>query len=451
MDKRSPDYDFIPLPPEMAAESDMPGGERLLHYVWLNRLWQPAQLCTTDGVEVEVINVGRLNVHAGPDFFNATVRIGETMWVGNIEIHFSAADWYNHGHEKDNNYNNVVLHVCEHAEKEVFTASGVRVPQVEIRVSDSVKSNYAQLINEIEYPPCHRVLSQLSNVMIRSWLDKMCVERMEHKTARIGQYLIDYNNDWERVFFITLARAFGFGVNSEIFEHWAKEIPLGAAAHHRDDILQVEAFFFGQAGMLDDDFPKSKDEYFQRLQSEYKFLQHKFGLIPMDGKMWRFLRMRPQNFPTIRLAQLAQLYTKGVLTLSAIVEATNLESLSRLLSAGVSEYWETHYIFGRESAQSGKHIQKASINKLVLNAVCPMLFAYGQYSGKEELAERAFDLLQQLPAEDDRIVRRWAEMDIHAENAANSQALIQMYEAYCQRKDCLRCIIGREYLKTNPN
>lgn len=451
MDNNSPAYDFIPLPPEIAAEAGMPGGERLLHYVWFNRLWQPFNLYTTDGLEVEVINTGRINVHAGPDFFNAIVRIGGTIWSGNVEIHISSADWYHHGHDKDNKYNNVVLHVCKHVEKEIFTASGTRVPQVEIRVPESVISNYAQLINEMEYPPCYRVLPQLPNVMIRGWLDKMCVERIELKTARIEQYLATCNNDWERAFFITLARAFGFGVNAEMFERWAEEIPLSALAHHRDDVLQVEAFFFGQAGMLDDTFPKVKDDYFQRLQDEYKFLQHKFGLTPLEGNGWKFLRMRPQNFPTIRLAQLAMLYTKGALTLSATVEAADMSSLSNMLSAGVSEYWETHYVFGLESTRRSKRIQQASIQRLVLNAVCPVLFAYGRYSGKEELAERAFNLLQQLPAEDDRIVRKWAETGIYADNAADSQALIQMYGTYCQRKDCLRCVIGREYLKASPN
>ncbi len=432
---------------DCVEEKSRDGGERLLHYVWLHRMWQPAVLKTTDGRDIQIINTGRINVHAGPDFFNATVRIADTIWVGNIEIHYNSSDWYGHGHHTDSRYNNVVLHVCKHADKDVYTQERHLIPQIEISVPEYVQSNYQQLINELEYPPCYRILSNINGITLRGWIDRMCFERMESKTARIETYLQENKNDWERTFFIALSRAFGFGVNAEVFERWAMSIPLNSIAHHRDNEFQVEAFFFGQAGMLEDDKIKQSDTYFQNLKSEYDFLRNKFNLLPIDYKAWKFLRMRPQNFPTIRLAQLAMLYVKGALSFSTILEADGIKSLTKLLTTGVSSYWKTHYVFGKESTPSTKQIQKASIQRLILNAICPVLFAYGRYSGKDELTERAFNLLEKFPAEDDRIVRRWGELGIKAENAADSQALIHMYNAYCQRKDCLRCIIGREYLK----
>ncbi|MBR3625694.1 MAG: DUF2851 family protein [Bacteroidaceae bacterium] len=443
-------YNFQPELSSDASEHRYEGGERLLHYVWLNRLWTPAVLKTTDGKQLEIINPGRINIHAGPDFFNASVRIDGTLWVGNIEIHIDASDWYRHGHHTDERYDNVILHVCEHADRAVMTKKGVEVQQVEISVPDYVKDNYRNLLSEMEYPPCFRVLKNMPQLMLRSWLDNMCVERMEQKTLRIEKYLKLCENDWERVFFIALSRAFGFGVNSETFEYWASRIPLNQLAHHRDDIFQVEAFFFGQAGMISDSFSKEMDDYQRKLFTEYKFLSTKFSLEPMDVNRWKFLRMRPQNFPTIRLSQLAMLYTKGALSLSTVIETDSLKALTELLSTDVSPYWQEYYTFGKRSKPCHKRIQRASLHRLILNAICPTLFAYGRYSGKEQLTERAFDLLQQLPAESDHIIRRWGEVGVKAENSADSQALLYMYSNYCQRKDCLRCVVGREYLKVNP-
>lgn len=447
MDAERNVYGDVILPLDSASEPLPPGGERLLHYVWQHRLWQPARLFTTDGKEVEVIHTGRPNIHAGPDFSNATVRHGGMLWAGNIEIHFSSADWYTHGHDKDPAYDNVVLHVCCHANREVVTSAGISVPQVEIRVPDYVQANYERLLAEMEYPPCFRVVPNLSPLKLHAWLDKMGVERLEQKTLRIEKYLETTGGDWERVFFIALSRAFGFGVNAEAFEHWASNVPLSVAAHHRDDLFQVEALFYGQAGMLSDSFPKQKDAYWERLRAEYAFLRNKFGLTPMDGTVWKFLRMRPQNFPTIRMAQLAALYVEGELNLSAVIAAADIKSLTALFAAEVSNYWHTHYTFGRESTPSDKRLRKATAYRLLLNAVCPVLFAYGRYVGKEEYCERAFAFLEQLPPEDDHIVRRWAVAGVEAQHAADSQALNQLYSAYCQRKDCLRCAIGREYLR----
>lgn len=434
-----------PFPASLiSADEPRPGGERLLHYCWLNRLLPADGLRTTDGRRVEVINPGRLNVHAGADFFGASLRIGGQLWAGNVEVHTLASDWERHGHHRDERYNNVVLHVCERADCACFTQGGRQLAQVEISVPPHVEANYRQLLSEMEYPPCFRVLPRLNKLSLHGWMDQMCVERMEAKTARVRRYLDQTGHDWERAFFITLARAFGFGVNADVFEQWAFNVPLQAVGHHRDDPMQVEAFFFGQAGMLQSE---DGDEYYQRLRDEYAFLARKFTLTPIDGSQWKLLRMRPQNFPTIRLAQLATLYVKRSLSLQAVVEADTLKALTRLFTAGVSDYWQRHYVFSKPSEARQKTVSRASVQRLVLNAVCPVLFAYGQESGKEELAERAFDLMQALPPEDDRIVRRWHEVGIAAASAADSQALIQLHAAYCQRKDCLRCLIGREYLR----
>lgn len=423
--------------------------ERLLHYIWQQHLWQPTLLRTKDGKNVEVINNGRLNINAGPDFFGATIRIDNTIWVGNIEIHLKSSDWYLHGHDKDDKYNNVILHICLNVNKDIYTKNGIKVPQVEISIPQYIMSNYHNLIGDISNPPCHKILSTIKHIEILNWLDSMCVERMEQKIKRIDNYIDSFNGDWERIFFIVLARSFGFGVNADVFELWAKNIPLTSLAHHRDNLIQVEAFFFGQAGMLNEEYNINKDEYWNLLHDEYLFLKHKFNLSAINPTLWKYLRMRPQNFPTIRIAQLAKLYHKGLLSLQSFIESNNIELLEHNLTIGVSEYWTSHYTFGNESRITNKVIQKKTLHRLILNAICPILFAYGKYLKKDELLTYAFDLLEQIPPEDNYIIRKWADIGIDAKNAADSQALIQIYNEYCQRKKCLRCVIGREYLKTN--
>ncbi|UKK50949.1 DUF2851 family protein [Prevotella sp. E13-17] len=428
--------------------------ERLLHYTWKHKLLPLKELRTTDGRLVEVIDVGLHNHHAGPDFFNAKVKIDDTLWVGNVEIHQRSSDWYLHGHDHDAHYNNVVLHVVAEADREVQTESGLWLPQLVITVPESVVTGYRQLLATDMYPPCYRIIPDLSRLTVHSWMAALQTERLEQKTQAIAQRVEHCNGSWEDAYFTTLARNFGFGINGEAFEQWAQYVPLNAVGKHRDDLFQIEAIFMGQAGLLSlDTIPTRYHEtalqegYFDKLKNEYTYLAHKFSLTPMNPSAWRFLRLRPQNFPHVRISQLANLYYERRAGLSALLECESVEQLRQLLATHVTPYWETHYTFGSESTKSAKHVSVSSMNLLIINTAVPMLFAVGRHRQKEELCDRAFDILEQLGAERNHIITMWKECGLEVTTAGESQALIQLKKEYCDRKDCLRCRIGFEYLK----
>ncbi len=447
--------------------------EKLLHYVWKHRIFPIQPLSTTDGQPVEVLDPGLANFHAGPDFFNAKVRIGGTMWVGNVEIHLRSSDWQRHGHQTDAAYNNVVLHVVEVADAEVVTADGKCPPQLVLPIPDSVRENYAQLCATEDYPRCWPIVPSLSKLTVHSWMSALLAERLQTRAQRCLDRLAAVDGDWERTLFITLARNFGFGVNGDALEQWARQLPLHAAAKHRDQPFQLEALFLGTAGLLSADaIPPSArkaaedDEYLRRLRNEWSYLAHKFQLMEpkeeggapsatsaakgvglMAPQQWRYLRLRPQNFPHLRIVQLAQLYYRQTAGLSAILKADSQDALHRAFETCPSEYWETHYLFGMPSERNAKHLSAASRDLLIINTVAPILFAYGMAHNDEAMEERAVTLLEQLKPERNYIIRQWQQCGLTVEHAADSQALIQLKREYCDRHDCLRCRFGYEYLK----
>lgn len=428
--------------------------EQLLHYCWKHRLFPVVGLRTTEGEEVEVIDAGLHNSNAGPDFFNAKVRINGQMWVGNVEIHDKASDWFTHGHEKDAQYNNVVLHVVGNADAQAMTEDGMKPPQMELTVPEYVRENYEELLKTDNYPPCYKIIPSLSRLMKHSWMSALETERLERKTDDIKRRAKLCQDSWEAAYFVTMARNYGFGINAEAMEQWALSVPLNVVAHHGDNIFQIEAVFMGQAGLLD---PMSvperyrdnalADEYLFKLSREYKYLAHKYSLTPIDFHLWRFLRLRPQNFPHIRISQLANLYYHRKANLSCITDCKDIKAAKEVLKTEVTEYWQTHYAFGRESKANRKHLSEASLNLLLINTVVPILFAYGRHKQEEALTERAFDFLEQLKAEDNHITRTWKDVGLNVDNAGDSQALIQLKNEYCDRRDCLRCRFGYEYLK----
>ena len=428
--------------------------EELLHYVWKHKLFPLPPLRTTDGEEVEVLDTGLHNRNAGPDFFNAKVKIGGTLWVGNVEIHDKASDWFAHGHDRDPHYDNVILHVVGRADAIVQTHHGERPPQLVLNVPAHVREHYQELQATEAYPPCYRIIPSLPKITVHSWLSALETERLEQKTEAILQRVEACAGSWEAAFFVTLARNYGFGVNGDAFELWARSLPLTSVGRHRDDLFQVEAIFMGQAGLLDSStvperYRKAAEQegYCQKLRGEYQHLARKFSLTPIDGHTWRFLRLRPQNFPTIRIAQLARLYHEGRAQLSRLTECKTVKQVEEMLETRVTPYWETHYVFGSESKPSEKHLSSASLTLLVINTAIPMLFAYGRHRGDERLCDRAFDFLEELRAEQNHIVRMWREVGLEVQTAADSQALIQLKRAYCDQKNCLRCRFGYEYLK----
>lgn len=428
--------------------------EQLLHYVWKHKFFPLTELSTTQGRRVEVIDPGLHNSNAGPDFFNAKVKINGMLWVGNIEIHDKASDWVLHGHDKDERYDNVILHVCGCVDAEVMNSKGEYLTQMVLSVPDSVINNYKELLSVDMYPPCYQIIPSLARLTVHAWMSALQTERLSQKTEAIEERVKRCNGDWENAYFVTLARNFGFGINGDAFEEWALHIPLHAVDHHRDDLFQIEAIFMGQAGLLElDTIPERyqkdalNDGYFAKLRKEYQYLAHKFGLKPMDYKLWRFLRLRPQNFPHIRISQLAYLYHQRRASLSQLLETYSVKDAKEVLATAVTPYWETHYTFGSTSVRNDKNLSPFSLNLLCINTVVPILFAYGRHRGEEKYCDRAFDFLEQLKPENNHIIRLWQQCGLVVENAGDSQALIQLKKEYCDKKECLRCRFGYEYLK----
>lgn len=395
--------------------------EKLLHYAWKCRILPLRQLHTTDGQDVEVIDPGQANPNAGPDFFNAKIRMGGTVWAGNVEIHLRSSDWFRHGHAQDPAYDNVVLHVAEVTDVEVTTSQGKHVPQVEIAIPDSLRSGYDELLTTMDYPRCHRLIPSFPPLLIHSWMDALLCERMMERSGKILNYLEQTVGDWSRVLIATLSRNFGFSLNGDAFERWGRMLPLHAAGKHRDNLFQIEALFLGTAGLLD----KAGEE---GLKAEYAYLAHKFSLNEtLSETDWRYMRTRPQNFPHVRIRQLAQLYQQGTAELSKLLEAKDTNALRQCFAV--------------------KGISKNTVDLLLINTVAPILYAYGRYHNDSSYEQRALDLLEELKSEDNFILRQWRACGIKVDTAADSQALIQLKRKYCDTKDCLRCRFGYEYLK----
>ncbi len=418
--------------------------EQLLHYVWKHKLFPLTPLTTTWHQAVEVIDPGLHNRNAGPDFFNAKIKLNGTLWVGNVEIHDKASDWYVHGHDKDERYDNVILHVCGTIDVEAKNSKGEPLVQLQLDIPENVSKHYQELLSIDQYPPCYQIIPSLTRLTVHSWMSALQTERLSQKTDAIEVRVKQCNGDWENAYFVTLARNYGFGINGDAFEQWAYHLPLRAVDHHRDDLFQIEAIFFGQAGILED---SDGDGYYLRLKKEYTYLQHKFGLIPMDASLWRFLRLRPANFPHIRIAQLACLYHRAYGLLSRIMETETLQGVRDILKGGTSEYWLTHYTFGGSSPSRPKTLSNTSLDLLIINTVVTFLYAYGLHKGNRVLCARAGSFLEELKAENNYITRMWEQCGMKASNAADSQALIQLKKEYCDKKKCLYCRIGYEYLK----
>ena len=400
--------------------------EQLLHYTWKPKMFPLGEMRTTDGKSVEVIDVGLHNYDQGPDFFNAKVRIDGELWAGNVEIHDKASDWYLHRHDKDERYNNVILHIVGVCDTEVRTEAGQYIHQMQLQVPEKIQQNYKALLETERYPPCYKIIPSLTKLMLHSFLTKLQTERLEQKTLSILDRVRRSNGSWEAGYFITLARNYGFGVNGDAFEEWASTIPLEKVAHHRDDLFQIEAIFLGQAGLID---RIKDDDYRQRLQREYQYMQYKFGLQPINPRRWKYLRMRPANFPHARILLLAKAYYERRTELSRIVECETVKDVHTLLNT------------------ADKNLSAASLDLIVINTVVPILFAYGKTMGKEVLQERPFAFLEELKAEDNNITRTWKDCGLEVDCAGDSQALIQLKKEYCDKKKCLHCRIGYEYLK----
>lgn len=400
--------------------------EKLLHFAWKHKILPLRPLLTTEGESVEVIDPGQANRNQGADFFNAKVKIGQTVWAGYVEIHVKASDWFRHGHHEDARYNNVVLHVVQTADAQAVTQDGKALPTLQIDFPAHMLTRYQELCQTDDYPRCHRVVASIPSLKVHSWMEQLLAERLDGKSARILKRVKESRGDWEQAAFATLARNFGFGINGELLEEWAAHVPLAAAAKHRNNLLQVQALFLGTAGLIGHLGPHDGCDA-QKAEAEYAYLAHKFSLPAPPPFLWRYLRTRPYNFPHVRILQLAAVFHHGGAQLHALLAASDTALLQRCLQ--------------------GAPLSVSAIRLIAINTVAPLLYAYGQAQGNDTLVSRAMDLLESLPAENNYIIRQWSACGLEAGTAAHSQALIQLKREYCDRYDCLRCHFGYEYLK----
>ena len=420
--------------------------EDFLHYLWRTRKFDQNALKTTSGDSISIQAIGEHNLDAGPDFSNARIRIGDILWAGNIEIHIKASEWYRHKHQSDQAYDNVVLHVVLDEDQPVFRKNGERIPCLEIkkRIPVKISKIYQKLQSNEQWVPCQHQFSQVPEITKNLWLDRLLVERLENKTIDIVRSLELNKNDWEETFYQFLARGFGVKVNMEPFEQLAKSIPLKVLSKHKSSLFQLEALLFGQAGMLEKTFV---DDYPKRLQKEYAFLKNKYQLHPIFSESWKFMRMRPANFPSIRIAQFAILAYQSAHLFSKILAAKNIRELENMFEVKTSSYWQAHYVFDKPSIKRKKSLGKNSIHLLIINTIIPFLFLYGKTKRNEMLKEKALMLLEELPAEQNAVISQWKNLGASPQSAYQTQALLQLKKHYCDKKNCLNCSIGYAILK----
>ena len=417
--------------------------EKLLQYIWQFQYFNRASLHTIDGETIEVIHPGKLNRGQGPDFLNAQVRIAGTLMAGSVEIHHKTSQWNQHGHQDDPNYKNVILHV-------VLTHNENVTPQIPIlelqnRISMILLERYDSFMKSPELIPCSRSIHKINTITWVSWKDRLMAERLTRKSAMVFSFLEQNKNHWEETCWWMLARNFGSITNADAFEAIAMSLPLNLLAKHRHNLLQLEALLLGQAGLLHNDF---KDEHPRQLRTEYEFLAGKYGLIPVRVPVY-FLRMRPGNFPTIRLAQLAAVIHHSGHAFSILLQAENLEMIETCFSVHTHEYWDRHYKPDVVSGYKKKGVGKTMIQGLVINTVAPLLFAYGLHHREEKYKAKVLNWLEQLPAESNSITKGFEDLGISNEHALDSQALIELKTRYCDARHCLSCSIGNALLRTH--
>lgn len=422
--------------------------ESFLHYLWQFQYFAKADLRTTSGEEILIFNPGIRNTHAGPDFHQARLKIDGIEWVGSVEIHIHASGWMDHKHDTDKAYDTVVLHVVWKNDKPVIRHDGSPMPTLELlhRVDERLILDYKKLVNSPEGIPCAAVWHTVPSIVKLAMLDKVLASRLEAKAIVIETLLKRNGHDWEETCYQLLARNFGFKVNAEPFLQLAQGLPLKTLLKHADKPLQVEALLFGQAGFLEDKLP---DDHYLLLQREYRFLCNKYDLGParLNKVQWKFLRLRPANFPTIRLAQLGTLLHEQRNVFSRIMAITHVDDLKKMLSIQQPVYWRNHYHFGKKVESEISALGDASMDMIIINTIVPLMVAFGKYKDDQNLVDRALSILQSIPSESNAIVRQWATLGVKSTTAFDSQALLELYQHFCQKRRCLSCSIGVSLLK----
>ncbi len=418
--------------------------EALLQFIWQYNLYRVTGLYTAAGEPLTIIHPGRINKDAGPDFLEGKIKIGTTTLVGNIELHTKASDWVKHGHQHDAAYKNLILHVVYEND---LPDAAANVPVLELKglIQDDVIARYMVLMQAPQQLPCSGRHEQIRSITKESWLSRLLAERWEQRLSEWNVLLENSAEDWRNLLYWRMAANFGFKTNSVPFLMLAQSLPLNIPTKHKDNLMQIEALLFGQAGMLDVDF---EEDYPRELQREYDYLRNKYSLKPIAGHLWKFMRMRPANFPTVRIAQFAALIHKSLHLFSQIIETHSVKEIEPLLDVTASSYWDTHFRFDDAQQQkSPKSLGKTSVQNIIINTIAPVQFLYAARQDTHKLQEQALQLLEAVPAEKNNITRIWEENNWVPLNAAQSQALLQLYNNYCSRKRCLECAIGLNIIK----
>jgi hypothetical protein len=422
--------------------------ESFLHYLWQFQYFDKSELKTAEGESVTVFKPGFLNSNAGPDFSQGKIKIGSIEWAGSVEIHIKSSGWKDHHHDDDAAYENVILHVVWQNDKPVVRKDGSVLPTIELRnrVNESLITEYKKLINSSFAIPCSKLLPRVTDITKLSMLDKALVERLEGKSFFVKELLKKNNSDWNETCYQLLAKNFGFKVNSDPFLQLTQNLPYKILLKHSNNSLQGEALLFGVAGFLEGGM---KDDYFTSLQKEFKILSAKYQLDrkKLNPAQWKFLRLRPANFPTIRIAQFAAMIVNSPNIFSKLLDANGYKELKEIFKADQTSYWHSHYRFGKKSKSSVYDLGMMSIDNLIINSVAPLLVAYGIEHAETSYIDKAQQILQQMPAEGNKIIRSWNDLNWKVKNAFDSQALIQLYNNYCQERNCLNCVIGTSLLK----
>jgi len=420
--------------------------ENLLHFVWKLKLFSTAQLKSTNGEIIEIISAGTANLNAGPDFLNAKLVINNQLWAGNVEIHLNSSDWYLHNHEIDENYDSVILHVVWEHSVEVFRKTNQPIATLELKnyISKELLDNYQQLFSKNKnWINCEKDIESIDSFILTNWLERLYVERLENKSEQIQNTVNKLNNNWEAALFVLLAKNFGLKINSEAFMNFANSFDFSIVRKVSGNLEQLEALFFGQAGMLSNDY---ESEYFENLKKEYHFLQVKFQLTPISNGQIHFFRLRPNNFPTIRLSQLAMVYHSHQNLFSKIIETEDIKEFYGLFDLATSNYWETHFTFETASKKSIKKITKPFIDLLLINTIIPLKFLYLKSLGKNDISS-VLTIIANIKPEKNEIISKFSELNIKSKTAFETQALLQLKNEYCNKQLCLSCAVGRELLK----
>jgi Protein of unknown function (DUF2851) len=417
--------------------------ERLLQYIWQFQYFNSKDLHTHEGESLQVIHPGILNTNQGPDFTEAKIKADGTTWAGSIELHINSSDWKNHKHSNDSNYRNVILHVVWRLDAELGLAFSTLV--LEDKVSKLLLKKYDELMIMDSFIPCENNIASVNELGWHPWKERLLVERLQSKTGTIFNKLKENNNHWEETLWWMLARNFGAKLNSDAFEKIARSIPLSVLVKHKAQIHQVEALLFGQAGLLD---AKFEEDYPRLLQKEFGFLKNKYKLQKPTTPIL-FLRMRPSNFPTVRLAQLSMLVKESLHLFSKVRESNELAEIKRSLNITANDYWHYHYLFDETSAFSPKNLGQQMIDNILLNTMIPIVFSYGHWQGENAYKDKALKWMEQVAAEKNEITKGFALLRVENKTAFDSQALIQLKNEYCNKRRCLDCSIGNKLLRSS--